>query len=148
MSRRCGLWGPPAARGKQNNSTFWAASSCTQRPLCLFNVHKKAEFLNLQKHFFSLEPATLGCRMQQQISRCQQLSGGKQGPCPISRFPGWHGPSPRAPQQSGIIPRYLFPSFSQLMGATKNREAKTTLSHSKGCCWQTSVYFPPPATLY
>lgn len=100
MSRRCGSQGPPAARlakGKQNGSKFRAGSSCTRRPFYLFNMQNKAEFLNLQKRFFSLEHATLTCRMKQKIcSRCQQLSGGKHGPCHISCFfPGWHGPSAR-----------------------------------------------------
>ena len=99
LSRRCGLQGPPAARlarGKQTNK-FRAGSFCTQRPFYLFNMQNKADFPNLQQQFFSLEHATLTRRMKEKICLwCHQLSGGKHGPCHVSRFPGWHGPRTRA----------------------------------------------------
>jgi len=156
VSRRCGLQGPPAAklaRAKQNSSKSRAGFPCAQRPFYLFNVQKLNSWI---------------CRSGFSLLNLPLLLVGwsRRSACGVSS--SWGGSTDRAtfhaslagtgqalvrqplvlPQQSGYVPCYLFPSLSQLTGAMKNRETKMTLFHPKLCCWQPSVYFPPPATLY
>lgn len=87
-------------------------------------------------------------------SRCQQLSGGKHGPCRVSRFPGWHGPSPRATATCAatavrVCPMLFIPlPFTNNCSHEEQANRNDTFPPKALLLANTSAYSPPPATLY